>query len=340
MSRFFSKVRASRHDQRVNVHLYPLRTFNHISAISLCKALGLRRTIHRKQKETAALGSSVTRFTVFPVVFDFKIMDGLITELRKIPPVTRFLCGSVLGITGPVLMGMVSPYKVLYASRLVFGKLELWRLYTSFFLGSGGINFIFEIAMLYRTVNGLETGPYIRKSGDLAWQLFFSSVAIIATSYPVSSFFFFRPLLLCLTYISSSLAPPGSQTSIFGLLTLPIKYMPYVMLAFDLLMGGPQAAAQSLPGAVVGHLWWWAIWGGDLTGRGAPYAHLGRAPRWLANWLGDTSGGGPGAAGAGNAGGVHVVPPRTRLNAGGGGAPSAGSRGGHSWGSGQRLGNN
>ncbi|KAF9262773.1 hypothetical protein L218DRAFT_381500 [Marasmius fiardii PR-910] len=282
-------------------------------------------------------------------------MDSIIAEIRKIPPVTRFLCGSLIGITGPVLMGMVSPYKLVYASRLVFGKLELWRLYTSFFLGSGGINFIFEITMLYRTVDGLESGPYARKSGDLTWQLFLSSLGIIvrdplfftlqtsiqislsqATSYPVSTFLFFRPLLLCLTYISSSLAPAGSQTSIFGLMTLPIKYMPYIMLAFDLLMGGPKAAAQSLPGAVVGHLWWWAIWGGD-AGAGGQFSELGRAPRWLATWLGDTSGRGP-AAGAGNTGGgVHVVPPRTRVNDN---ANAGRSGGGHNWGSGQRLGNN
>jgi len=36
-------------------------------------------------------------------------------EIRKIPPVTRFLCGSSLAITIPVLMKMISPYKVLFS---------------------------------------------------------------------------------------------------------------------------------------------------------------------------------------------------------------------------------
>ncbi|KAL0564469.1 hypothetical protein V5O48_017579 [Marasmius crinis-equi] len=272
-------------------------------------------------------------------------MDKILAELDKIPSVTRFLTGSHIGITGAVLMNSLSPYRVLYVAKAVFRELSVAKTSMSDIdglLSGGGINFIFEIAMLYRTMDGLETGPYARKSGDLAWQLLVACAAIVATSYPVKSFLFFRPLLLCVTYVSSYLAPPGSQTSLFGLITFPVKYMPYMMLGFDLLMGGPQAAAQSLPGALVGHLWWWGVWG-DQAGRPGPYAHYGRAPRWLAQRLGDTSGPG-GQANAGNAGGgVHVVPPRTRINtnapAGGSGSGSSGSSTGHSWGSGQRLGN-
>jgi Derlin-2/3 len=80
-------------------------------------------------------------------------MDQFVAELRKIPPVTRFLTASSLAVTLPVLLNVVSPYKVLFVKELVFKKLEvssanrhgnlrrtdcvaqLWRLYTSFFLG-------------------------------------------------------------------------------------------------------------------------------------------------------------------------------------------------------------
>ncbi|KAK1231292.1 hypothetical protein PQX77_005592 [Marasmius sp. AFHP31] len=144
----------------------------------------------------------------------------------------------------------------------------------------------------------LETGPYARKSADLAWQLFVACAAIVAISYPVilrfqanpilaaETYLFFHPLLLCISYLYSSLAPPGSQTSFFGLVTLPIEYLPYLMLGLSLLMGGPLFAARSLPGALVGHLWWWGVWG-DQVDRPGPFANFGKAPRWLANWLGD-----------------------------------------------------
>ncbi|EEB96017.1 hypothetical protein MPER_04921 [Moniliophthora perniciosa FA553] len=89
-------------------------------------------------------------------------MDSILAELRKIPPVTRFLTISLIGITGTSLLNLVSAYKLIYVQRFVFSKFELWRLYTSFFLGSSGIGFIFEIIMLYRAGSQLESpsGPY------------------------------------------------------------------------------------------------------------------------------------------------------------------------------------
>jgi Derlin-2/3 len=79
-------------------------------------------------------------------------MDQFLTEIRKIPPVTRFICGSSLGVTGAVLVGAVAPYTMLFVKDFVFKKLQvclffilcvefglmvcqLWRLYTAFFLG-------------------------------------------------------------------------------------------------------------------------------------------------------------------------------------------------------------
>ncbi|KAK1231293.1 hypothetical protein PQX77_005593 [Marasmius sp. AFHP31] len=197
-------------------------------------------------------------------------------------------------------------------------------------------------------MNGLETGPYARKSGDLTWQLFVSCVAIVATSYPVGSRLFLSPFLLCIIYLFSSLAPPGTKTSFFGLVTLPVVYLPYLMLLLDFLGGGPRAVAQSLPGALVGHLLWLAVWG-DQVGRPGPYANYGKAPRWLANWLGDTRDPEEQVALAGVGGGVYVVAPRTTIypDAGSGadgsltgssGGGGGGGNAGYSWGSGQRLG--
>lgn len=155
---------------------------------------------------------------------------------------------------------------------------------------------------------------------------------------------FGRPLLLCLTYLSSALAPLGAQTSLMGLVTFPVSYLPYVMIGMDLLMGGPGAAAQSVAGAVVGHFWWWGIWGGTIGGRGGTLEAYGRAPGWMRTLVGETGppppvGGGPGAgagANAGVGGGVHVIPPRRTATTGGGTSAARG----YNWGSGQRLGQN
>lgn len=107
----------------------------------------------------------------------------------------------------------------------------------------------------------------------------------------------------------------------------------------DLLNGGPRGAAISVPGIIVGHLWWASIWGTEIGGRGGRLAAYGRAPRWLARWFGEDSApdnAGPGAGrGANSGGGVHVVAPRTRLEETSTTAPTTHA---HRWGSGQRLG--
>ena len=91
-------------------------------------------------------------------------------------------------------------------------------------------------------------------------------------------------------------------------------------LAIVVCLGGRAAAARSISGAVIGHLWWFGVWDGGLLRR------LGTAPAWVRNLIG--GGRDPGAGGAG--GGVHVVPPRR--------VRDETQPVGHSWGTGQRLG--
>lgn len=147
------------------------------------------------------------------------------------------------------------------------------------------------------------------------------ALSIQALNIPLRTFIHTRALLIALTYVSSSLAPAGSQTSFWGLITIPVKYLPYLFIAMDFLMGGPQAAAVSISGAVVGHLWWWGVW---ETGA---LREWGRAPTWLKNFMGEHGGLG-GAVNMG--GGVTVVPPRR--------AREEDTTAGRNWGPGRRLG--
>lgn len=98
------------------------------------------------------------------------------------------------------------------------------------------------------------------------------------------------------------------------------------MIAFDFLSAGKDEAMLDVVGCVVGHIWWWTVWGGDSSGRGVLSTRA-RAPGWLRRWMGEQ---GAGVAGTlrDMGGGVHVAPPRR----------SAAQSGGHRWGSGRRLG--
>lgn len=148
---------------------------------------------------------------------------------------------------------------------------------------------------------------------------------------PLQTLLHSRPLLICLVYLSSRLAPPLTQTSIFGLVTIPITWYPFILIAFDLVSFGHRAAASSVTGAVVGHLWWWGIW--DLRN----IERYGAAPSWLKGLVSHSEASGrTGGAGVGVPGGsgIQVVEPRRRV---GEGAPAQAPTG-HIWGSGQRLG--
>jgi Derlin-2/3 len=126
--------------------------------------------------------------------------------------------------------------------------------------------------------------------------------------------------------------------SLFGIISLRNLYLPYVLVVLDFVMGGPQAAIQSLTGLITGHMWYFLEFS---QGEGARGTVLGRAPRWLKKWLGDEDEVRP--PGGSNAA-AHVsrapvttpygtaIPPRRREQ-------PAGSESGHSWtGTGQRLG--
>jgi Derlin-2/3 len=92
----------------------------------------------------------------------------------------------------------------------------------------------------------------------------------------------------------------------------------------DYVMGGPGAAAQGVTGAIVGHLWWWLVFGGN-AGTGGRTPEWARAPAWLRSLVGDH---GPPRVGPG----VEVIPPRQPRA-----APAARSTG-YNWGTGNRLG--
>ena len=77
----------------------------------------------------------------------------------------------------------------------------------------------------------------------------------------------------------------------------------------DMIMGGPGVAAVSVMDAIVGNLWWWAIYGKD--GRCFPgLRDFSRAPSWVRTLVSD----GAGANVAGT--GVHAIPSRWRNQAG------------------------
>jgi Derlin-2/3 len=122
-----------------------------------------------------------------------------------------------------------------------------------------------------------------------------------------------------------------------GLISFPVVYLPYVMIGMDLLMAGPGAVPSGVSGVVVGHLWWWGVWGGPAAGTPGVLDHYSRAPQWMKKLFGEQGLANVVAPGVGTIGGVHVIPPR-RMAAGSSDTSASTTTSGYRWGSGNRLG--
>ncbi|KAF8318709.1 DER1-domain-containing protein [Clavulina sp. PMI_390] len=264
-------------------------------------------------------------------------MSELWTELKKIPPVTRFVLFSLFGVTVPTtILEVVSPYPFFFTYDLGIKQFQIWRIFTSFFLvllpPGQKLQFIFDVAMLYRASNHLEEGKYPQRSADYAWHLLLTALSCFALNVPLKAFVHFRPLLLAMVTVSS-LIDPEAPTSLFGLISFPQKYYPLVLLGLETLNGGVGGAVVATTGLISGYGWWMLEW---KEGPGSPNPGsgrvMGRAPNWLRRLIGDQA-----TPVVPRSGGVDVrVPAGRALNDGGRGqAPIAT---GYNWGSGQRLG--
>jgi len=176
-------------------------------------------------------------------------------ELKKIPPVTRFLCGVTIVETVSTMLEIVSDYRVVYAKELAIDRGEYWRIFTSFFHGGKGFGFLFDIMMLYRNSNALEGTQYHHRSYNYGWQVLICSIIIFVVNIPFRAFLHHRQLLICLTYLGCAIEPEA-VVSLFGIFSMKQKYFPYALVAMPLLEGaGLRTAAQAFTGILVGHLW-------------------------------------------------------------------------------------
>jgi Derlin-2/3 len=138
-----------------------------------------------------------------------------------------------------------------------------------------------------------------------------------AFNIPLGTFIHTRALTVAISYVSGQLSPPGTQTSLWGLISFPVRYFAYVLVAIDFIIGGKEAALSALTGIIVGHLWWWGVWDSRAL------REFGTAPDWLRAF-------------------VETPPPPGPAPGAPGGSSSRSRRtqtAGYNWGSGHRLGN-
>ncbi|XP_068471139.1 derlin-1 isoform X2 [Phaseolus vulgaris] len=135
--------------------------------------------------------------------------------------------------------------------------------------------------MIVRYGVQLEKGPFERRTADFLWMMIFGSFALLVLSaIPfLWSPFLAVPLVFMLLYIWSR-EFPNAQINIYGLVALKAFYLPWAMLALDVIFGSP--LIPDLLGIIAGHLYYFLTVLHPLAGG----KNILKTPMWVRKLVG------------------------------------------------------
>ncbi|KPV75039.1 uncharacterized protein RHOBADRAFT_6599, partial [Rhodotorula graminis WP1] len=172
-----------------------------------------------------------------------------------VPPFTRTVVLGVLATTLPVILQLVSPYSVAFVPHRVAQNWELQRLVLPFLFGGGGIQLVFSLIMLYRSLKELEEGHFAMRLADMTWAFILICAGIIGLNTPLENPWLYSAFQLAVVHLWAQVNSMN-QVNLYGILTLPAPYFPFAMLGMDLLQGGPGAVLRSFTGMVAAHAYY------------------------------------------------------------------------------------
>ncbi|XP_022639970.1 derlin-1 isoform X2 [Vigna radiata var. radiata] len=175
---------------------------------------------------------------------------------HSLPPITKAYGTVCVLATAAFHLGLYNPIHIALLYERVFYGFQVWRLFTNlFFLGPFSINFGIRLLMILRYGVQLEKGPFDRRTADFLWMMIFGSFALLVLSaIPLLwSPFLAIPLVFMLLYVWSR-EFPNAQINIYGLVALKAFYLPWAMLALDVIFGSP--LIPDLLGIIAGHLYY------------------------------------------------------------------------------------
>ncbi|VYS64313.1 unnamed protein product [Arabidopsis thaliana] len=237
---------------------------------------------------------------------------------NSLPPITKAYGTLCFFTTVATQLGLVAPVHIALIPELVLKQFQIWRLITNlFFLGGFSINFGIRLLMIARYGVQLEKGPFERRTADFLWMMIFGSFTLLVLSVIP---FFWTPflgvsLVFMLLYLWSR-EFPNANISLYGLVTLKAFYLPWAMLALDVIFGSP--IMPDLLGIIAGHLYYFLTVLHPLA-TGKNYL---KTPKWVNKIVARWRIGAP-VASVRQAGGVGAAGPGAGGGVGGGGAYSS-----------------
>ncbi|KAF6164227.1 hypothetical protein GIB67_010197 [Kingdonia uniflora] len=196
---------------------------------------------------------------------------------NSLPPISKAYGTACLLATTALQFELYNPENVALVYSLVFTRFQVWRLFLNFFvLGKFSINFGIRLLMIARYGVQLEKGPFERRSADFLWMMLFGALSLLALS---AIPFFWSPhlgisLVFMLLYVWSR-EFPTAQVNIYGLVSLKAFYLPWAMLALDVIFGS--RIMPDLLGIIAGHLYYFLTVLYPLSSG----KHILKTPNWV-----------------------------------------------------------
>ncbi|CAI0449640.1 unnamed protein product [Linum tenue] len=134
--------------------------------------------------------------------------------------------------------------------------MQIWRLITNFFfLGPFSFPFAFRLIIIAKYGVSLERGPFDQRTADFVWMFFFGALSLLVSDAVPAlwSPFMGVSLVFMIVYIWGR-EFPNARISIYGLVSLKGFYLPWAMLALDLIFGNP--LKPDILGIVAGHIYY------------------------------------------------------------------------------------
>lgn len=171
---------------------------------------------------------------------------------ESIPPFTRIYGIIVIGLGLIVSLKLIHPIYLVYSFDLVFGRGEIWRLFTSiFFIGQLDFNFLLYIITSFMFIAGLERSHFSERTSNLVFIFILNSIFSLLLSTLFTSFSVGSSVLHSLEFIYAKLFP-DQMVNLFMIIPVRVAYLPFVHLLLAVLQGGSMIPA--LIGIISGHL--------------------------------------------------------------------------------------
>ncbi|KAG7217846.1 hypothetical protein INR49_020848 [Caranx melampygus] len=209
-------------------------------------------------------------------------------EYFQIPVVTRAYTTACVLTTAAVQLEVITPFQLYFNPDLIIRRYQIWRLITSFlFFGSLGFSFVFNIIFLYLSGNtgnvslsmicyqfdGSGTNEAPLRGEQTHTVMTTCKRPVVHTVLLINTygsllvpknkmqlfglfanvFFLGQAFIIMLVYVWSR-RHPLIRMNFFGLLNFQAPFLPWVLMAFSLLLGN--SIVVDLLGISVGHMYY------------------------------------------------------------------------------------